>query len=146
MAYATAQDFVDRYGAKESSQLSNRNSPTATTADEDRLNLALVAASGIIDSWLCGRYSVPIFVPEAVEPLRHHCLVLARCELDNISIREKCQADCDRTYEWLKQVAAGKITFGMPGLPAQPDLAGSTSGVRSVARGRKAEGIDLTGY
>jgi phage gp36-like protein len=146
MSYATAQEFIDRYGAKESNQLSNRNSPTATTADEDRLNLALEAASGIINSWLCGRYSVPIDLPASIEPLRHHCLVLARCELDNISTREKCLADCDRSYEWLKQVAAGKITFGMPGLPAQPDLAGSTSGVRSKARGSKAEPINLEGF
>jgi phage gp36-like protein len=146
MAYATAQDFINRYGDKEANQLSNRNSPTTTTPNTDRLDLALEAASGIIDSWLSGRYQVPIAIPVAIEPLRYHCLVLARCDLDNISTREKIQDDCDRTFDWLKRVADGKIKWGEPGLPGQPDLQGSTTGARAKARGCKAPGIDLTGY
>jgi phage gp36-like protein len=146
MAYATAQDFINRFGDKEANQLSNRNSPTLTTPNPDRLNLALEAASGIIDSWLSGRYQVPVAIPAAIEPLRHHCLVLARCELDNISTRVKIHDDCQLTYDWLKRVADGKIKWGEPGLPAQPDLNGSTSGARSRSSGRKAVGIDLRGY
>jgi phage gp36-like protein len=146
MAYATAQNFIDRYGDKESNQLSNRNSPTATTPNTDRLDLALEAASGIIDSWLSGRYAVPVAIPKAIEPLRNHCLVLARCDLDNISTREKIQDDCERTYEWLKRVADGKIKWAEPGLPGQPDLQGSTTGARARARGCKAPSVDLTGY
>jgi phage gp36-like protein len=146
VAYATAQDFIDVVGIKEAAQLSNRNAPTTLTPDTGRLNIAAEAASGLIDSYLMGRYQIPIAIPQALEPLRLHCIRLMRCELDNVSIREKCQADCDRTYDWLKAVASGKIQFGQPGLPQQPDLAGSTTGVRAKARGCKAPGIDLTGY
>jgi phage gp36-like protein len=146
MAYATAQDFVDRYGDKEASQLSNRNSPTLTVPNTSRLDLAIGAASGVIDSWLSGRYQVPIAIPAAIEPLRHHCLVLARCELDNISTRPKIHDDCQLTYDWLKRVADGRIKWGEPGLPNQPDLSGSTTGASNRAKGCKGAGIDLTGY
>jgi phage gp36-like protein len=146
MAYATAQDFINRFGEKEANQLSNRNSPTLTTPNTDRLDLALEAASGIIDSWLSGRYAVPVAIPQAIEPLRHHCLVLARCDLDNISNREKVRDDCTLTYDWLKRVADGRIKWGEPGLPGQADLNGSTTGARTRAKGCKAAGIDLRGY
>jgi phage gp36-like protein len=146
MPYATADDFIATLSDKEAAQLSNRNNPTAKTPDYDRIERSAVAASGIIDSYLSGRYEVPITIPVAIEPLRHHCIRLMRCEMDSVSTREKCQADCDRTYEWLREVAKGRIELGMPGLTAQPDLTGSTSGPRSMARGKKAIGIDLAGY
>jgi phage gp36-like protein len=146
MSYATPADFLGTYGTKESVQLSNRGNASATTVDNAILQRFLDAASGIIDSYLSGRYSLPL-TPVQAEPLKMHCLRLARCEADNISTREKCQADCDRTYEWLRDVATGKIEMGMPGLPQQPDLNGSTTGQAQIYRGKvKGQSIDLVGF
>jgi phage gp36-like protein len=145
MSYATPADFEQTYGVKEALQLSNRGVSNPLAVDTARLQAGLDAASGLIDSYLSGRYPLPLS-PVQAEPLKIHCLRLARCELDNISIRDKCQADCDRTYDWLMAVAKGAIELGQPGLPQEPDLAGSTTGARGKARGRKTEGIDLSGY
>lgn len=146
MSYATPADFLATYGTKESIQLSNRGNAAATTVDNTVLQRFLDAASGIIDSYLSGRYDLPL-TPVQAEPLKMHCLRLARCEADNISTREKCQADCDRTYEWLRDVALGRIELGKPGLPQQPDLNGSTTGQRQTYRGKvNGQSIDLVGF
>jgi phage gp36-like protein len=150
MSYATNADFVSLYGDRESLQLSNRNNPTALVIDTVRIDKALAAASGIIDSYLMGRYLTPV-TPASAEPLKVHTLRLARCELDNVSTREKVQADCDRTMDWLEMVAKGAIELGLPGLPGQLDLAGTTTGrnstthnpIQTVADGNK---IDISGY
>jgi phage gp36-like protein len=146
MSYATPADFEATYGTKESIQLSNRGNAAATTVDDTVLQRFIDAASGIIDSYLAGRYNLPL-TPVQAEPLMMHCLRLARCEADNISTRDKCQADCDRTYEWLRDVALGRIELGKPGLPQQPDLNESVSGQRMVFRGKvQGQSIDLEGF
>lgn len=145
MSYATPTDFAAVYGTKESIQLSNRGNAAATTVDNAVLQRFLNAASGIIDSYLSGRYALPLS-PVQAEPLKMHCLRLARCEADNISTREKCQADCDRTYEWLRDVALGRIELGKPNLPQQPDLNESVTGAAQVYRSKVGASIDLEGF
>jgi phage gp36-like protein len=145
MAYASPADFVATYGDKEAIQLSNRGNAAATTVNNSVLQRFLDAASGLIDSYLSGRYELPL-LPAQAEPLRIHCLRLARCEADSIKPREACTRNCDETMAWLEKVALGKIQLGLPGLPQQEDLAGSTTGNRARFKSHVGSSIDLEGF
>lgn len=147
MAYATVEEFAARYRDKETIQLSNRGNAAATAIDEAVVQDHLEAASGIIDSYLSGRYQLPLSNQDQIEPLKTHCLRLARCEMDSIKSRDVVEGRCEQTIEWLKLVAMGKIQLGNPALPNQPDLAGSSSGPRARWKSGVARStIDLGGF
>lgn len=58
MAYATEQDLIDRFGAEELAQLSDRINGVAI--DSVVVGLALADADAEIDSYLATRYALPL--------------------------------------------------------------------------------------
>lgn len=118
MPYATAEDLLSVLSQREISALtSDTSTDGATGAADDRVAEALSRASSRIDSYLAGRYSVPLTtVPEVVEEA---CLTIAKRNLlFRRSILDKTTEDAYRdAVTWLKDVARGDAS--VPGLDYQ---------------------------
>ena len=64
MTYAVQQDLIDRFGAEELAQLTDRDQ--ALVIDTDVLGRALADADAEIDGYLAARYSLPLASAPAV--------------------------------------------------------------------------------
>ncbi len=120
MAYATQTDMVSRFGEDEMIALTDRS--MAGQIDPDVLDGALDDASAEIDTYLAGRYTLPLTaVPKFVGSL---CCDIARYRLSGSGTLETTLVR-DRyrdAVRFLELAAAGKVTLGaMPnGVPVQP--------------------------
>lgn len=133
MAYATPADLMRYFGAPE---LAQRGAPDAdavtadlmaatinatdrsaydaaaiTAADEALAKLVQVLddASGMMDTYLGVRYTVPVY--NAVDQLRRPCADLARCALYSSGIPKDLQERCDNIIAWLQRIADGKASL-----------------------------------
>ncbi|MCA0175231.1 MAG: DUF1320 domain-containing protein [Proteobacteria bacterium] len=108
--YATQADLVERFGATELAQLSNPGGGGALGAVE--IDRALADASAEIDSYLAGRYALPL---ATVPP------VLARLAADIARYRLYDQAAPELVKE--RYAAAVKLLVALAGGTAQLGLA-----------------------
>lgn len=77
-AYATFQDFLIRFGEKETLDVGTAKIAKPVAYNYDRTNAALQDASALIDSYLASRYNVePLHLSPSGE-LRRHCANIAR--------------------------------------------------------------------
>ena len=99
MTYATRADLEDRYGATEIEQ---RESGLPSGA----VDRALGDADGEINSYVAGRYSVPLSpVPSNIPRLAS---AIARYNLLGDAATDKARADYDDAIRFLKDVQAGR--------------------------------------
>jgi len=108
MTYATKQDLVDRYTETELAQLTDEEA--GEVIDDTVMNKALADTDAEIDSYLQGRYTLPL----ASTPPR---LNLAACRIARFHLyKDKPTEHVRQAYDdeiaWLKLVAAGKISIG----------------------------------
>jgi len=110
MAYATPSDMIRQFGEAEVLALAD---PEHTgQVDQGVLAGALIDASAEIDSYLAGRYKLPLDpVPRNLMRLccnmaRYHLTGTNRLETEHIKDRY------DAAIRYLEFVAAGKITLG----------------------------------
>jgi phage gp36-like protein len=107
MTYCTAQDLVARFTERELIQCSDR--ANSGTLDMAVINTAIADACDEIDSYLRGRYAVPLpSVPPAVQ--RVACDI-ARYYLFSGVMIEIVQARYKAAQDWLKQVATGRAAL-----------------------------------
>lgn len=167
MPYATAQEYLDRFGATEAVQLLADEDRLLTralladamagtwtgapTAEEQvaaeaalqRLEAALTTASNVMDGYLLAAYTLPLAASDAdAATLRECCLVLARLILaDDPDNRTDQAAEDGKTWRaWLSSVAIGKVKLvGQDGQAA----VGATRRVRS---GQARSGIDWAAF
>ena len=130
MAYATKQDFIDRFGEDGLYLVFDRDQDGLL--DRGQPELAIAAASTRIDGYLAGRYGVPVTGETALAILKPLCLDIANYEgsVGMTGIEEK-RARFDDAIRYLEKVAAGNISLGIE-KPAQ----GGTSGAAFSANGR----------
>jgi phage gp36-like protein len=112
MAYATTDAFIRKIGLTTAIGLTNREDPAADTVDLDVLQQSLDDVSAQMDSYLSGRYALPLAtVPAAFEG---YCISLAYCDLALDGCGETQQEKCKQIIAWLEAVAKGKIGLGLP--------------------------------
>jgi phage gp36-like protein len=108
MAYATAQDLIDRYGATEIARLSAADGASVVAVDAVRCAMALDDATALVESYLRARYQLPLS-PVPREILAATC-ALARHQLAQGGGREpsdQIKAARDETIAWLKALSSG---------------------------------------
>jgi phage gp36-like protein len=121
MAYATLQDMIDRFGADELIQLTDRTNRPASTIDAGVVAAHLSDAENIADSYLAKRYRLPLDpVPEILTRI---VCDIARATLHGRTLEKDdpvAQAKQDAVV-WLKDVAKGLVQLEAEGLaPEQP--------------------------
>jgi len=104
MLYATPEGLVKRYGEQSIKTL-------AVSADSPKVAEALEDASQTIDSYLAGRYTLPLKSVPAV--LERHCCYIARYFLEKNRATEQARRDYDDSIRYLEKVANGTISLGI---------------------------------
>ena len=112
MSYATVAELQDRLGEPRLTQLTDLQDPPIGLVDQVGAQKALDDASGEIDGYLVGRYTLPLATPPAV--LRVHCITIAHYRLlgeraDEVT-REAYKAAC----AFLASVAKGDFPLLPP--------------------------------
>jgi len=141
-AYATQQDLIDRFGATELVQLTDRANRPATTIDAVVVERALADATALIDGYVGKVYALPLAaVPQALTKaaadIARYYLHGKRADKDGEVERAYKEAD-----RWLINISRGLVQLDVGGVPpAQPD--GGT--VRVVAPDRRFSRDSLRG-
>jgi len=129
MGYATQQDLVDRFGAEELVQLTDR--AQAGTIDATVVGKALADADALMDGYLATRYAVPVTPTTAL--LTRLAADVARFLLHGKSATETVRQAHEDALRFLREIASGKASLigaapppasqatGGPVLVAAPD-------------------------
>lgn len=125
MAYCTEQDLIDRFGADEILQLSDRDRDG--TNDVEVIAGVIADATAEMDAWFAGRWTMPATTPQDV--VRRACDI-ARYLLYNDRATEIVRKRYDDALTWLRDVAAGRVS-----------ITGATQVVVSGAQGTGAVAI-----
>lgn len=130
--YATTQNMIERYGAEELIQLTDRVG--VGLIDEAVLAQALDDATAEIDSHLAFRYQLPLaVVPAAL--VRIACEI-ARYQLHADAPREAVKDRYDNALRFLRSVAKGEIRLVEPaGTTAETEACAQIESGRSVFKG-----------
>lgn len=134
MSYAQPGDLVARYSNRDLVQLTNED-PTATAVNSAALQRALDDASAEIDSYIEGRFTLPLADPPAV---------LSRLACDIAMYRLQVLrplhdlADARKRYDdaiaMLAKVSDGTLTLGLSPDNEEPPVAGSAETVSGPRR------------
>ncbi|HHE3594945.1 TPA: gp436 family protein [Pasteurella multocida] len=106
--YATQESLIKRYTAD---VLLAVAMTAQKTLDEVKIKEALEDASQTIDSYLAGRYSLPLKQIPAV--LERHCCYIARYFLEKNRATNQARQDYEDSIRYLEKVAAGTISLGI---------------------------------
>lgn len=112
MPYATLQDMLDRFGANEMMQLTDIGKPRLNAVDTVVLDRALEDASALIDSYLIGRYALPL--PSVPAHLKVLCCGVARYQLMSTSPDDRAKADYANAFKYLISVSKGDVQLFPP--------------------------------
>lgn len=105
--YATQASLIKRYTLEVLESLAWVNN----ALDEEKVQEALEDASQTIDSYLAGRYPLPLKVVPAV--LERHCCYIARYFLEKNRATDQARQDYEDSLRFLEKVAAGTISLGL---------------------------------
>lgn len=114
MPYATVTDMQQRYGEAELRQLSDNASPRTGAVNVAVVQNALDDASAWIDSYLAGRYAVPITDAGALTVMRLHCCGEARFLLMTTHPDEVAIAAHAERAAFFGAIAKGQIALIAP--------------------------------
>lgn len=137
MPYATVDQMVVRFGEPVLIQLSD---PEAQALQADAIGEALADASGVMDSYLARRYSLPLSASAAV--LVDCCADLALYRLMRLrpaSATEDAKERADAAMDWLKDVGSGRAVIQE--LEAPASMPGGSVQVSSSRRLFSREGL-----
>lgn len=130
--YVAAQELIDRYGEEELIQLTDRHGMGAI--DHAVLDQAIADASAEIDSYLAGRYTLPLVeVPAALSRI---ACEIARYHLYDDAPTEAVKDRYDNAIRFLRSLAKGEISLArQDGTPADTVNAAEIDPGRSVFTG-----------
>ncbi|MFQ1046632.1 DUF1320 family protein [Avibacterium paragallinarum] len=106
--YATLDSLIKRYGREEITQLACGEDRELDVAKAEE---ALFDASDTINSYLGGRYTLPLSQVPAV--LERHCCYIARYFLERNRATDQARKDYEDSIRFLEKVAAGTISLGI---------------------------------
>lgn len=142
MAYATAQDLIDRYDETEIARLSTVDGASALAVDMVRCAMALDDATAFIETWLRARYMLPLDpIPREIV---HAACVLARHGLAQGAGRDPSDQIKDaraETIAWLKALGSGAAQLA----GARP-VGEGREGARSTDRSRPLPTGSIPGF
>ena len=130
MTYATTADLVERFGAEELAQRTNR--VDGQTIDEVVLGRALADAAAEVDSYLARRYALPLASTPTV--LVRVCADLARYQLCGDKVPESVRQRYVDAVALLKRLASGEVALVGEALAVAPGGAGQAVALRTRAR------------
>lgn len=131
MPYATPAELQNVLDLGTLAQLS---AESGTAPDDAVLANVLADASDLMDSYLGGRYVVPVTAPSAVARLRPWCLSIAKWLLLERRLAGRydqgAQFAFERALEWLRDVAGSEASLAdaTPVSQASPSTAGGRGG------------------
>ncbi|SUT89811.1 Mu-like prophage protein gp36 [[Actinobacillus] rossii] len=108
MLYASRDSFIKRYEERTLQLLASNKDGTLNT---EKVDEALEDSSHTIDSYLAGRYALPLAVVPAV--LERHCCYIARYFLEKNRATEQARKDYEDSIRFLEKVASGAISLGL---------------------------------
>lgn len=107
--YCTQQDIIDRYGEDELIVAADRDSDGE--ADEDIVLKGLEDASEEIDTYLGGRYSLPLSPAPGI--LKRLCVDMALYHMSSPpSITDEKRRRYEDAIKLLTKISEGKVTLG----------------------------------
>ncbi len=111
MTYATKQDLVDRMGALELIQLTDRTNMPPSTIDDVVVGRALDDADAMIDGYVSKRYALPLSPPPAV--LTRIAVDLARYYLHGERVEKDGAVALahKQAMDWLRDVSKGLVAL-----------------------------------
>lgn len=113
--YATVTDMIARFGEVQIVRLSNPEDRETTTPDEAKVNTAIVDATALINSYIRGRYLVPIAAPPQ-DIVRATC-VIARYDLadtERSSPTDEMTKGKAEVIKWLENIAKEVVHLDIP--------------------------------
>lgn len=125
MAYCTVAEMTARFGEIELAQLTDLED--RETVNDATVQAAITDASGEIDSYLSGRYALPI-TDAMPDMLRAGCMDLARYRLYDDHPPDVVKARRADFVTWLNRVALGHVQVPLTGISADS----LTSGIAST--------------
>ncbi len=143
MAYATQQHLIDRFGANELIQRTDKTNKPATTIDGTVVAAAISDAEAFIDGYLAKRYKLPLSsIPPVLIPITAD---IARYYLhDSLAQKDSPVAiNHNKALAWLKDVSLGHVQLEVAGVHSDQDGAG---GVRTSGSGRVFSRDSMGGY
>jgi len=109
MAYITQAELEAAYGANKIADAADRDADGA--ADAAIVAAAISRATGVIDSYLRSRFTLPLVsTPDLV---REIALALARYFLSTGESSDRVETDYKQAISWLKDVRDGKMDIGL---------------------------------
>lgn len=130
--YATVANMIERFGETQIIRLSRPEDHAAVTVDATKVDTAIGDASAVIDSYIRGRYTVPIATPPA-EIIRAAC-TLARYDLaqgENTDPSEEMAKSRKEVMDWLMGISKGHIHLEVPASSAAPTGSGAQTSDRT---------------
>lgn len=140
MAYITEQDLVSRFGQREIQQLSDRSN--MGTIDSAVVSTAINDASAEIDTYLAGKYALPLASNPVV--LISVAANIARYHLYDLRATEIVQARYDDAIKFLKAISNGTASLGLDS--SNTNVESSSAGVKSSIPSRVFNDSSLAGY
>ncbi len=137
--YCTQQQLIDRFGESELIQLTDRKAPPRGAIDADVVTAAIEDASQVIDSYLSGRYSLPLAAVPA--PLKRVACDIARYYLYEDAVTEIVQARYDSAVKFLLALTKGDVNLGA----ADDTPAPQSSNEAQMESGGRTFGRDTSG-
>ncbi len=137
MTYATQQDMIERFGAEELIQLTDRVNMPPSTIDQDVLGRALSDADALIDTYLIGRYDLPFPATPAALVGYSADIALFKLYGNRATVGGEIERNFKFAVSWLTSVANGTVKLEVLSEPA-PQSGGSqvrfTSSDRALSR------------
>jgi len=133
MTYATQQNMTDRFGSQELIELTDEDN--AGSINAAALGVALTDADAEINSYLAGRYTLPL-TQTSDELVRMACDI-ARYRLFDTRASEQVKARYDDAIKKLRDVSRGVASLGIDQSSQPVTVAGGatiSSGGRDFAR------------
>lgn len=115
MMYGSVEDMVSRFGKVDIVRLSQLEDRATDVIDVSKVETALNDASAMIDSYLRGRYQVPVQTPPR-DLIRAAC-ILARYDLAKSSHSEPTDQmvkDYEEIRKWLLDIQKGVARLDIP--------------------------------
>ncbi|WP_374653117.1 gp436 family protein [Dongia sp.] len=122
MSYANQADMVARCSVADLIALTDRVEPPANVIDTVVLQAALDQATGLMDGYLAGQYTVPLATP--TDDVKLRCVHLTYYLLHRDTAPEKVRKDYEDALRWLRDVADGRIHLTGAQVPA-PESSGN---------------------
>lgn len=108
MLYASPESLIKRYTLDVLLSIARNDE---RQLDESKVNEALEDASQTIDSYLAGRYRLPLNAVPSV--LERHCCYIARYFLEKNRATDQARLDYEDSIRFLEKVASGAISLGL---------------------------------